>query len=222
MRAHAATCELCAPAMALASEGRSLLRALPEMEPPAYLVQKILNVTSETAPKRVEEKTTREWSFGLRPAFAAMMQPRFGMSFAMAFFSIMLVLNVAGVQFSDIKNVDLRPTAVKNNLVKGYYETNARVTRYYENLRFVYQVQSTLRDLRNATNTQDEQQPQQQQDQDKQKKQQQGPGSDTSEQDRQNNEKREKNERYSLDRPAIQLAAAPRHEIVFVEDRREA
>lgn len=214
--AHAAACPLCAPQMALAAEGRSLLRGLEELEPPAYLVRKILNVTSELAPKTAEEKAAREWSFNLRPAFAAIMQPRFGMSFAMTFFSIMLILNVADVHFSDIKNLDLRPSAVKSNVVKGYYETTGRVTRYYENLRFVYQVQSTLRDLRNATNTQDDQQPQQQK-QDQQKKQQQGPGSDTSEQ-----EKREKNERYSLDRPAIQLAAAPVRPIRFLEDRREA
>ena len=213
LRAHAAQCQLCAPQMALAEQGRSLLRGLPELEPPAYLVQKILNVTSETAPQRVEEKGARDWSFGLRPAFAAILQPRFGMSFAMAFFSIMLVLNVAGVQFSDIKNLDLRPSAVKNNVVKGYYETTARATRYYENLRFVYQVQSTLRDLRNAASTQEDEQ----QNQDQKKKQQQGPGSDTSEQ-----EKREKNERYSLDRPAIQLADAPVQPIRSLEDRREA
>jgi len=217
--AHAAGCALCAPQMALAAEGRALLRALPEVEPPAYLVQKILNVTSEVAPKQVAEKPVRDWSFGLRPAFAAVLHPRFGMSFAMAFFSIMLVLNVAGVQFSDVKNLDLRPSAVKSNVVKGYYETSGRVTRYYENLRFVYQVQSTLRDLRNAAATQDEppaqpQQNQQQQDQPR-------PGSDTSEQE--NKDRREKNERYSLERPAVQLARGPEHDLIrSLEDRRLA
>jgi hypothetical protein len=221
MVTHASGCPLCAPAMALAQEGRILLRGLPELEPPAYLVQRILNVTSEVAPRTVEEKAAREWSWSLRPMFGALMTPRFGMSFAMAFFSVMLVLNVAGVQLSDVRNLDLRPSAVKSNVVKGYYETTGRVTRYYENLRFVYQVQSTLRDLRNATSTQDEQ-PQPQPDQkQQQQKQPQGPGSDTSEQNRDNNDKREKNERYSLERPAIQLAEA-RPQIVFDANRSEA
>lgn len=217
-RAHGAACQLCAPALKLAEQGRSLLRALPELEPPAYLVQKILNVTSEVAARAAEQSPEREWSFSLRPAFRAVLQPRFGMSFAMAFFSIMLVLNVAGVQLSDLRYVDLRPSAVKSNVVKTYYETSGRVTRYYENLRFVYQVQSTLRDLRNATSTQDEQP---QQDQQQQKQQQQRPGSDTSESPREK-DKQEKNERYSLERPAIQLARAPQHEFASMEDRRDA
>lgn len=212
MVAHAAACELCAPALALATEGRSLLRGLPELEPPAYLVQKVLNLTSETAPRRAAA-AEREWSFSLRPLFGAFLTPRFGMSFAMAFFSIMLVLNVAGIKINDLRYVDLRPSAVKSNVVKGYYETTGRVTRYYENLRFVYQVQSTLRDLRNAaTSSDDEQEDQQQQPR---------PGSDTSESPREN-DKREKNERYSLERPEVQLAAMPQPKFAFVEDRRTA
>jgi hypothetical protein len=55
MVTHASGCPLCAPAMALAQEGRSLLRGLPELEPPAYLVQKILTVSSEVAPQTVED-----------------------------------------------------------------------------------------------------------------------------------------------------------------------
>jgi hypothetical protein len=219
-RAHGSSCRLCAPALALAEQGRTWLRALPELEPPAYLVQKILNVTSEVAPQAVEEKPAREWSWSLRPAFRAVLQPRFGMSFAMAFFSIMLILNVAGVQFSDLKDVDLRPSAVRSNVVKGYYETTGRVTRYYENLRFVYEVQSTLRDLRNAASSQDEPASQPSQDQQQKDQQQPRPDSDTSESPREN-DKREKNERYSLDRPAIQLARAPQYESVL-EDRRDA
>src|SRR3954447_2491402 len=160
-RGHAATCELCAPALALAEDGRTMLRALPTMEPPSYLLQKILNVTSEVAPRAGEKKEARAWSAGFRPFFGAILQPRFGMSFAMAFFSVMLVLNVTGVKITDLRYVDLRPTAVRSSVVRGYYETTGRAQKYYENLRFVYQVQSALRDLRNATNTQDDTQQQQ-------------------------------------------------------------
>ena len=212
LRAHAAACAICAPQLVLAQEGRQMLRALPALEPPAYLVQKILNVTSEITPRIRETRPARDWSFGLRPAFAAVMQPRFGMSFAMAFFSLTLVLNITGLKVSDLQYVDLRPSAVKSNVVKTYYETTGRVQKYYENLRFVYQVQSTLRDLRNATTSQDEQQQQQE----KQKQEQRRHDDNTSEKPEQ------KNERYSLDRPAIQLASAQEIDIRFRSDRRIA
>ena len=219
-RSHAATCELCAPAMVLAEQGRTLLRALPEMEPPAYLVQKILNVTSEVAPRAGAKQEARGWSGGVRPFFGAVMQPRFGMSFAMAFFSIMLMLNVTGVKISDLRYVDLRPSAVKSSMVRGYYETTGRAQKYYENLRFVYQVQSALRDLRNATNTQDDAQPQTQQPQ-PQQKQQPKPGDNTSERPQ---EKQENNQRYSAERSPIQLASAPTTEFRLCSgnDRRTA
>ena len=211
-RSHLGTCPQCGPLFALAQDGQMALRGLPEMEPPAYLVQKILNVTSEV-PARVPQPRPAEaagW-LGMRPFFAAVMQPRFGMSFAMAFFSLMLIFNVTGVNLRDLGSIDWRPSAMKTNVVKGYYETTARVEKYYENLRFVYQVQSTLRDLRNATSTQDEQQPKQQP---QQKPEQRRQHDNTSEQPQ------EKNERYSLDRPAMQLAAAPVPEIRFRHDRR--
>jgi len=214
--AHAAACELCGPQYALALEGRSLLRDLPELEPPAYLLQKVLNVTSEVPARVRSEEARGGWFAGVRPVFAAVMQPRFGMSFAMAFFSVMLILNVTGVKLGDLRYMDLRPTAVKSSMVRTYYETTGRAQKYYENLRFVYQVQSALRDLRNATNSQDDtpaaQPAAQPQPQQKQK-----PGDNTSEQQ----EKQQKNQRYSLDRSPLELAAAPaQHEIVFVRDDR--
>jgi hypothetical protein len=221
-QAHAAACELCAPQYMLALEGRALLRDLPEMEPPAYLLQKVLNVTSEVPARVRAEEERRGWFAGMRPAFTAIMQPRFGMSFAMAFFSVMLILNVTGVKLGDLRYMDLRPAAVKSSMVRTYYETTGRAQKYYENLRFVYQVQSALRDLRNATNSQDDTpaaqpaaQPQPQQ------QKQQKPGDNTSEQQ----EKQQKNQRYSLDRSPLQLAAAPapQPEIRSVlDDRRTA
>ncbi|MBI2679335.1 MAG: zf-HC2 domain-containing protein [Candidatus Koribacter versatilis] len=219
--AHGAGCDLCAPALAFAQQGHRLVRGLPEVEPPAYLLQKILNVTSEVPARAPRQQESRRWT-GLRPFFGVVLQPRFGMSFAMAFFSVMLMLNVTGVKVTDLRYVDLRPAAVKSSMVRSYYETTGRAQKYYENLRFVYQVQSALRDLRNATNSDDTQQeqPQPQQPQPKPQQQRQ-PGDNTSEQPQQNNQ------RYSAERSPMQLAAAPAsnnvHQISFcADDRRTA
>jgi len=217
--AHAASCDLCAPQLALAQEGHSMLVGLPELEPPGYLLQKILNVTSEVPARAGSKPEARSWSAGLRPFFGAVLQPRFGMSFAMEFFSIMLMLNVTGVKISDLQYVDLRPSAVKSSMVRGYYETTGRAQKYYENLRFVYQVQSALRDLRNATNTDDSKPQAQPQAQPQLQKQQRQPGDNTSETPQ---NKQENNQRYSAERSPIQLAAAPKTELFVRNDRRTA
>ncbi len=69
------------------------------------------------------------------------------MSFGMAFFSLSISLSLAGVKLTDLRHVDLRPSAVKRN----YYETSGRVVKYYENIRFVYEIESRVREFKQAT-----------------------------------------------------------------------
>jgi hypothetical protein len=81
------------------------------------------------------------------------------MSLGMAFFSITMLLGIAGFHFADIRHWDLSATGIQ----KTYYATEARVMRYYENMRLVYEIESRVRDLRHAATpdaTQDNQQPQ--------------------------------------------------------------
>ena len=63
------------------------------------------------------------------------LQPRFAMTAAMAFFSIALTMNLTGVHPLSLHVSDLRPSAVKRNLA----DADARVVRYYEGLRVVYE-----------------------------------------------------------------------------------
>jgi hypothetical protein len=66
------------------------------------------------------------------------------MSFGMAFFSLSVALSVLGVKPADLRQVSLRPAAIRHT----YYNTQARVVRYYENIRFVYEVESRVRELK--------------------------------------------------------------------------
>jgi hypothetical protein len=66
------------------------------------------------------------------------------MSFGMAFFSLSVALSVLGVKPADLRQVSLRPSAIRHT----YYNTQARVVRYYENIRFVYEVESRVRELK--------------------------------------------------------------------------
>jgi len=74
-------------------------------------------------------------------------QPRFAMSFGMAFFSLSVSLSLAGVRLADLRRVDLRPSAIR----RSYYETSGKVLKYYENIRFVYEIQSRVREFKRVT-----------------------------------------------------------------------
>src|SRR5205814_9255094 len=81
------------------------------------------------------------------PIIGVARQPRFAMSFGMAFFTLSVTLSLAGVKLSDVRHLDLRPSAVR----RTYYETTGRVVKYYENIRFVYEIESRVRQFKEAT-----------------------------------------------------------------------
>jgi hypothetical protein len=65
----------------------------------------------------------------------------------MAFFSLSISLSLAGVKVSDVRHVDLKPSAIK----RAYYEASGRVVKYYENIRFVYEIESRVREFKRVT-----------------------------------------------------------------------
>jgi hypothetical protein len=156
-RAHASVCSICGPLFAEVDAGRRLLMSLEEIEPPAQLLNSILAATSglETARRRSAAQPQlslldriRAWAAPVfTPFFGVIRQPRFAMSFGMAFFSVTMALNVAGVKFSDLRHIDLRPSAIS----RGYHMTQGKVVKYYENIRFVYQIESKVREIKRAT-----------------------------------------------------------------------
>jgi hypothetical protein len=153
---HSRTCAACGPLLAEVEAGRNWLKGLTEAEPPASLVTNILASTTGVdtqrlranvyAPTRVSwlERVQAWASAATQPVWGAVRQPRFAMSFGMAFFSLSVGLSVLGVKPADLKQISLRPTAIRHT----YYNTQARVVRYYENIRFVYEVESRVRELK--------------------------------------------------------------------------
>jgi len=153
-QAHAQACAVCGPLLAEAEEGHRWLKSLEEVEPPGNLVHNILIATTgrESSRARKEGISWKEAVAGwLRPisapVFAVARQPRFAMSFGMAFFSLSITLSMAGVKVSDLRHADLRPSALR----RTYYETTGRIVKYYDNIRFVYQIESRLREFKRAT-----------------------------------------------------------------------
>jgi hypothetical protein len=151
-RAHAASCPACAALFAEALAGYQWVRSLDPVEAPVYLAHNILTattgVTAASTPAQVRVPQSRRLQLGawLRPLLAPMRQPRFAATFAMAFFSVTLMLNLAGVNLS---KVDWRPGALRGEIARSYYTSRTRVVRYYDSMRFVYELQAGMRELKN-------------------------------------------------------------------------
>ena len=166
LEAHQQSCAACRSMIAEAQAGMHWLKALDEAEPPRHLVHNILAQTIGALPSEhaVVKPRGEGWLEKLKgrltPVFAPIATPRFAMSFGMAFFSITMLLGIAGFHFADVRHWDLSSKGIR----KTYYDTQARIMRYYENMRVVYEIESRVRDLRRAgtaeQNTQPQPQPQ--------------------------------------------------------------
>src|SRR5580765_7017216 len=132
--AHGRVCQPCGPLLNEAGAGHGWLKSLEEVEPPADLITNVLLRTSGVVTSRSQvpaKPTTVTWMDRVRdwagmiasPVAAAARQPRFAMSFGMAFFTLSVGLSLSGVRLGDLRHVDLRPSAIRRN----YYETSGRV-----------------------------------------------------------------------------------------------
>jgi len=156
--AHRTACADCGPLYADAAAGLSWMKSLEEVEPPGNLVRNILIATSGQEKERETAAAGESaWSrvqkwlpAPLFPVYATLRQPRFAMSAAMAFFSVSLMMQVTGMKLSDLRLVDLRPSAIQSSAVHSYNETSARVVKYYENIRLVYEIQTRMQELKDA------------------------------------------------------------------------
>jgi hypothetical protein len=169
--AHKAGCLACAALYEEARKGREWLEFLsPDPEPPEWLLEKILATTGPgtslghavsglpvvAGSSEVPGFVAPVWQ---QPGFLARMranvQPRLLMTAAMAFFSIALTLNLAGVRLSNLRLADLRPRAMRSYMERQLTMASVPIVRYYDHLRFVYEVEARVRELRGQNESED-------------------------------------------------------------------
>ena len=171
--AHMTVCPACAALFEESRRGREWLEFLsPEPEVPAGLLDKIL---AQTGPGQVagyglvpgsssvlpiRPSSIPAWQ---RPGFMGQIrrfaEPRLLMTAAMAFFSIALTLNLTNVRLSSIRLSDLRPSSIRSFLERRVTMASTPIIRYYDHLRFVYEVESRMRELRRNSEDSNQQQP---------------------------------------------------------------
>jgi hypothetical protein len=156
--AHRRVCTVCGPLFADAQAGLKWMQSLEEVEPPAHLVHNILAATCGVASTRMPALSPQAgatrftgrvrawWDSYFTPVAAFVRQPRFVMSFGMIFFSFSVILNTAGVKAADVAKIDLKPSALHHT----YIDVHNRVVKYYDNIRFVYEIESKVREFKRA------------------------------------------------------------------------
>jgi hypothetical protein len=159
--AHMAVCANCTALFEESRRGREWLEFLsPEPEVPEGLLDRIL---AQTGPGQVAGYGLVPGSSNVmpmpqpwqRPGFMGQVrrfaEPRLLMTAAMAFFSIALTLNLTNVRLSSLRLSDLRPTAVRSFVERRVTMASTPIIRYYDHLRFVYEVESRMRELRRTS-----------------------------------------------------------------------
>ena len=161
--AHSNECHMCAEMLAQAKAGQEWMTFLHEDPPaPADLVSKILGRTSGASLPQLAVAGAAPTPapivahFTMRNTFR---DSRILMTAAMAFFSIALTLNLAGIHLNSLRMADLRPSVLQTNLAKQFYGARQQMFSYYESLRWVYEVESKMRELRRDAES-DQQKPQ--------------------------------------------------------------
>lgn len=136
---HAATCMACGELLADAGSALKILRVAEEVVPPPDLLTRI----SYQAPAgRLRHPLERQGFFSklLQP----LLQPRLAMGMAMTILSFAMLERCTGVHVQHIQAADLSPVRIWGGLEDKTMRLKDRAVKYYENLRWVYEIETRL------------------------------------------------------------------------------
>jgi hypothetical protein len=140
VEAHLTGCGDCQALIADTRHVLQLCRSAEAIEPPPWLVSKILRATIG---ERKPSLGQRLMAF-FRPAI----QTRVAYGVAMAVFSLSLIVNAAGLDLRHLRAQDLDPRTWVYQANRNGHLLLGRVEKYYYDLKLVYEIESRLRQLR--------------------------------------------------------------------------
>ena len=141
---HLAQCANCAELARDVTAASGFISRVADVEPPPELLTRILfNLPSAHHARAQQPGGLREF---LHRWIQPVLQPRFAMGFAMTILSFSLLGRYAGISPRQLTLDDLRPAKVWQAIDDKAYRTWQRTTKFYQNLRFVYEIQTQLRE----------------------------------------------------------------------------
>ena len=129
---HLAECAPCAELAGDAAEAVEFIGRAAVVEPPQELISQIL----------FDQPWRKQRGSRLSTRFHALLQPRFAMGMALTVLSVAMIMP----KMRNFQPSDLSPAAVWAGIEGRADRLWARTQKYYDNLKFIYQIRATLRD----------------------------------------------------------------------------
>src|SRR5438270_114496 len=143
---HAESCPNCREFMAQATEGFRALKSMEPLSPPPELVTRIAYLAPAGKLRRPNERVGWLARFGTRWV-QPLLQPRLAMGMAMTFLSFTMMERCTGVRVQRIQAADLNPIMILQGVEDRAIRAKDRAVKYYQNIRFVYDIEVKLREL---------------------------------------------------------------------------
>jgi hypothetical protein len=144
---HLGVCPGCAELARDSAAAVAFLESVADVEPPPELITRIL--FDPPWSKGKQKSKLREWTSAL---LSPILQPKFAMGMAMTILSLSMLARFVPVR--QLRPADLRPSEVWNGIATRAEYTWGRTVKFYENLKIVYQIQTTLKEWQQQTEEQ--------------------------------------------------------------------
>ena len=156
LQAHVLSCAGCRDLLNDASGALSFLQRADEVEVPDELITRI----AYGAPTgRLRNPFERQGLFSklISQWLQPILQPRLVMGMAMTILSFAMLERCTGVRVQQIQAADLNPVRIWGGVEDRAVRVKDRAVKYYENLRWVYEMEVRLRSLQDQAGTAPEQ-----------------------------------------------------------------
>src|SRR3954451_6785564 len=140
-------CPACAALAQDSAAAVAFMQRAGDVEPPPELITRILFDSPWSKGK--QKSKLREWTSAL---LSPILQPKFAMGMAMTILSLSMLARFVPVR--QLRPADLRPSEVWNGIATRAEYTWGRTVKFYENLKIVYQIQTTLKEWQQQTEEQ--------------------------------------------------------------------
>jgi anti-sigma factor RsiW len=154
---HTSTCTSCRALLEDAAAAVKFLQRAEDVVPPPELITRIAygapigRVRMPFERQSLWSRLTSKW---LQP----ILQPRLAMGMAMTILSFAMLERCTGVHVQHLQAADLNPVRIWGGVEDRTLRVKDRAVKYYENLRWVYEIETRLRNLQQQQDASDQQQ----------------------------------------------------------------
>ena len=143
VEAHLAGCAACSDLARDARLAMAFMERSSDVDAPPELLTRILSETASGRHGSLRARGIQSW-FG--SALAFLLQPRLVMGMALTMVSFSMMAKCAGVSPRQLRPADMDPKMIWASLDDRAMRAWTRTVKFYDDIKFVYEIQSSLRE----------------------------------------------------------------------------